>query len=90
MISYVYAKRQEPVLEIKADVPIYTSFGEKVTHSLTLYIYICMRGAKCSVTRCPFGLLAASFAGTLRDSCGARAKRRYERKRNMQYRGLPI
>ena len=29
-----------------------------------------MSGAKHYVTRCSFGLLAASLAGTLRDSCG--------------------
>jgi len=39
-------------------------------------------GATHSATRCSFGLPAASIAGTLRDSCGARATRRYERKRN--------
>ena len=54
------------------------------------YIYMCtyMMGAIYSVTRCSFGLLAASLAGTLRDPCGARAKHRDERKRNIQYKGL--
>ena len=40
-----------------------------------------MTGAKYYVTRCSFGLLAASLAGTSRDSCRKRATRRYERKR---------
>ncbi len=46
-------------------------------------MYIYMRGAKYSVTRCSFGLLAASLAGTLREPCGTRAKHRYERNTKM-------
>ena len=40
-----------------------------------IYIYIHMMGAKYSVTRCSFGLLAASLAGTLREPCGNLAER---------------
>ena len=47
-----------------------------------------MAGAKYYVTRRSFGSLAASLAGTLRDSCGTRAKHRCERKINIQYRGF--
>ena len=45
---------------------------------------VCVTGAKYYATRCPFGLLAASLAATLRDSCGTRAQQLYERNRNMQ------
>ena len=34
-----------------------------------------MTGAKYSVTRCSFSLLAASLAGTLREPCGNLAER---------------
>ena len=47
-----------------------------------------MASDTCSVTGCSFGLLAASLAGTLRDSCGKRAKHRYERKIDTQYSGI--
>jgi hypothetical protein len=49
-----------------------------IMHNIYMYIYIyrytSMTGAKYYVTRCSFGSLAAFLAGTLRDSCGARAK----------------
>ena len=63
-------------------------------HVMSDHIYTCvciciyMTGAKYSATGRSFGSLAASLAGTLRASCGTRAKHRYERKRNLQYGGL--
>ena len=62
---------------------LYTIYHINTYIYMYIYIYTYVTGAKYSVTRCSFGLLAASLAGTLREPCGTRAKYRYERNTKM-------